>query len=153
MGLLLDGGFGGGSAGGLAGWLAGWPAGWLAGRRHGWLVGRQASKRQPLAHFKQKYLFYAGFVHILSSLRFAAPSRRSKHANGRRFLSFFSWLVGWPAGRMAGWLAGRPAGRRAGWRAGWRAGRVVGWQAEWQAGFKTSTVGAFSIKTCVLCRF
>ena len=53
FGLLLGGGFSGGSAGRLvAGWLAGWPAGWLAGRRVGWLVSRQASKRLPLAHFE-----------------------------------------------------------------------------------------------------
>ena len=52
FGLLLGGGFGGGSAGWLAGWLAGWPAGLLAGRRFGWLVGREASKCLPLAHFR-----------------------------------------------------------------------------------------------------
>ena len=77
-------------AGWAAGWLAGWPAGWPAGRLAGWPAGglggwlagklQNAYRWRILAFFNQKYAFYAGFKHILSSLRPATPSRAEKHA-------------------------------------------------------------------------
>ena len=77
-------------AGWAAGWLAGWPAGWPAGRLAGWPAGglggllagklQNAYRWRILAFFNQKYAFYAGFKHILSSLRPSTPSRAEKHA-------------------------------------------------------------------------
>ena len=61
-------------AGGLAGWTAGGLGGWLAGKL------QNAYRWRILAFFNQKYAFYAGFKHILSSLRPATPSRAEKHA-------------------------------------------------------------------------
>ena len=77
------------AAGRLAGWPAGWPAGrlagWPAGGLGGWLAGKlqNAYRWRILAFFNQKYGFYAGFKHILSSLRPATLSRVEKHAKKR----------------------------------------------------------------------